>query len=275
MGLGPSKNSRKQDCLIFSIAVLWLCGFAKRTRPAGRKRCRRAPRHYDCNAFSTVHFPPSTVFLFFLLLAGCGPGNSTSHAEAGKPLAGVKLRLVVVNDPAIATAVRGLRDEWNAQTGAELEVIEATEKDIADAAALPGDAVICPAHLLGPLAEAKRLAPVPRSIVRDPLGPWSQTFELLRNQEAVWGSEVYGVPLGSPVLCCYYRANLLEKLHRPPPRTWKEYEELARLLRGRGEARWGKVRNGRAVGPRLGRAGSPGPGRVLRQGARQLYDAVR
>ena len=99
---------------------------------------------------------------------------------------------------------------------------------------LPGDAVICPAYLLGPLAEAKRLAPVPRSIARDPNGPWSQTFELLRNQEAVWGNEVYGVPLGSPVFCCYYRADLLEKLHRKPPQTWKEYEELARLLREEG-----------------------------------------
>jgi ABC-type glycerol-3-phosphate transport system substrate-binding protein len=170
------------------------------------------------------------VFLF-LFLAGCGPGNPASQSETGRPLAGVKLRLVVVDDPAIATAVRGLKDEWNAQTGSEIEVIETSEKQIADAGTLPGDAAICPAHLLGPLAEAKRLAPVPQGIVREPNGPWSQTFELLRNQEAVWGKEAYGVPLGSPVFCCYCRADLLEKLHSKPPRTWKEYEELARLLR--------------------------------------------
>jgi multiple sugar transport system substrate-binding protein len=109
-----------------------------------------------------------------------------------------------------------------------------TEKQIPDAATLPGDAVICPEYLLGPLAEAKRLAPVPRSIARDPKGPWSQTFELLRNQAAVWGNEVYGVPLGSPVFCCYYRTDLLEALHRKPPQTWKEYEELARLFREEG-----------------------------------------
>ena len=53
------------------------------------------------------------------------PATRRRKAETGKPLAGVKLRLVVVDDPAIATAVRGLRDEWNAQTGAEVEVIEA------------------------------------------------------------------------------------------------------------------------------------------------------
>ncbi len=94
--------------------------------------------------------------------------------------------------------------------------------------------MILPEHLLGPLAEAKALAPVPQSIARDLKNPWSQTFELLRDQEAVWGNEVFGVPLGSPVLCCYYRADLLEKLHRKPPQTWKEYEELARLLRAEG-----------------------------------------
>ncbi len=152
----------------------------------------------------------------------------------------MKLRLVVVDDPAIANAVRGLKDEWNAQTGSEVEVIETSEKGIADAATLPGDAVICPEYLLGPLAELKRLAPVPRSVARDPQGPRSQTFELLRNQEAVWGNEVYGIPLGSPVFCCYYRADLLEKLHRKPPQTWKEYEELARLARDQG-AKYGTV----------------------------------
>ena len=40
------------------------------------------------------------------------------------------------------------------------------------------------------------------------------------------------MPFGSPVLTCYYRADLLEKLHRKPPRLWTEYEELAKLLAG-------------------------------------------
>ena len=174
--------------------------------------------------------------LCFSFSPAARPATRRLNREAGKPLAGVKLRLVVVDDPAIATAIRGLRDEWNAQTGAEVEVIETTRRT-ADAATLPGDAMICPAYLLGPLAEAKRLAPVPRGITRDPQGPWSQTFELLRNQEAVWGNEVYGVPLGSPVFCCYYRADLLEKLHRKPPQTWKEYEEAGPAApRGRPES---------------------------------------
>jgi len=196
----------------------------------------QAPRHFGSNTVHALCLPLPVVLL--LCLIGCSPDASTSPNDSGKRWVGVKLRLIVVNDPAIATAVRGLRDEWNAQTGAEVEVIETAEKKITEKQITGteprGDAVICPAYLLGPLAEAKRLIPVPRSIARDPRGPWSQTFELLRNQEAVWGHEVYGVPLGSPVFCCYYRADLLEKLHRKPPRTWKEYEELARLFREEG-----------------------------------------
>jgi len=172
------------------------------------------------------------VCLVFLLLAGCSPEAPKSPQEAGKRLAGVKLRLVVVDDAAIAAAARGLKDEWNAQTGSEVEVSEANAKQAAEAIA--GDAVICPSYLLGPLADAKRLAPVPPGIVRDPNGPWRQTFELLRDQESVWGKEVYGVSLGSPVFCCYFRADLLDKLHRKPPQTWKEYGELAALLREEG-----------------------------------------
>ena len=217
-----------------------------------------APRKYSRKFRGFISL--FTVLVLFLVLARCSPRNRRRKAKSARPLAGVKLRLVVVDDPAIATAVRGLKDEWNAQTGSEIEVVESTEKQIADAGPLPGDAVICPAYLLGPLAEAKRLAPVPRSIARDPQGPWSQTFELLRNQEAVWGNEVYGVPLGSPVFCCYYRADLLEKLHRKPPRTWKEYEELARLLREEG-AKSGESSTARSSRwPAAGRGSCSWPG---------------
>src|SRR5208282_1949266 len=187
----------------------------------------------------------SLLSLSLLFLTGCGSDAKTSQGDSSKRLAGVKLRLVLVDDPAIATAVRGLRDEWKAQSGCDVEVAESrgdefAAKQVSDSAPLPGDAVICPECLMGPLAETKRLAPVPRSVSQDPNAPWSQTFDLLRNQEAVWGNEVYGVPMGSPVFCCYYRADLLDELHRKPPRTWKEYEDLARRARDAG-AKYGTI----------------------------------
>ncbi len=114
----------------------------------------------DC--FIKTSFAPLRLCVSIVLLfSGCSSGNSISETPSAKPLAGVKLKLVVVDDPAIAAAVRGLKDEWNSQTGAELSVTECKEKDLAEAQTLPGDAVICPAYMLAPLAEANAPGPGP------------------------------------------------------------------------------------------------------------------
>ena len=90
------------------------------------------------------------------LLAGCpGAGSNPNQAPGQRPLAGVSLRLAVVDDPGLAAAAERLGGEWNAQTGATLEVVRKSEAEIAGAAALPADALLCPSHLMGPLAEAQ------------------------------------------------------------------------------------------------------------------------
>ena len=86
----------------------------------------------------TAHCPLSTA----TLPACCWPAArvptpARSESPAERPLEGVKLRLAVVDDPALAAAVGRVRGEWNAQTGASLEVIEATETGL--------DAGRCPA----------------------------------------------------------------------------------------------------------------------------------
>ena len=67
-----------------------------------RKGAKPQRRKLACRSLITV-----LSIVFLCLLAGCGPRDPASQGETGKPLAGVKLRLVVVDDPAIATAVRG------------------------------------------------------------------------------------------------------------------------------------------------------------------------
>ncbi len=169
------------------------------------------------------------ILICCLLLPGCTkPKPSAEEQAAERPLAGLKLRLAVVDDPALAAAVGRVQGEWNAQTGAELQVQEITEKELNEAESLPADAVICPSHLLGVLAERGLVTPVPKTILRG--AQWGGIFELLRLREAAWGTEIMAVPFGSPVLCCYYRADLLEKLNRRPPRDWNEYQQLAKLL---------------------------------------------
>jgi len=160
-------------------------------------------------------------------------------ATAG--LAGVELQLVVVGDSEMAETAGKLQGEWqaltrsaDAPTGCRLQVRSITEDELLAAEVMPGDAVICPSCLLGPLAERKLITPLPKQLLRDKGNDWGEVFELLRLSETTWGAEVEAVAFGSPVLTCYYRADLLEKLGRTPPRTWKEYHELARLLADRG-----------------------------------------
>ncbi len=177
-----------------------------------------------------------------LVLAGC-PSPEPEAPEPEAPLAGTELRLTIVADPAMARSAERLRGEWNAQTGGRFSVAEATAEEVLAAASLPGDAVIVPSALLGPLAQRDGIAPVrPRTPSADPFAaqPSAQpsaraaaraaVFEALRRGEAVWGATAMGIPFGSPVLVCYYRADLLKQVDRRPPRTWEEYRTLACLL---------------------------------------------
>ena len=166
---------------------------------------------------------------FALLSAGCPP--STPKPRPGKdrlPLKGVTLRLAVAADPAMAEAIMQLRGEWNAQTGAELEIVELSEDDLRKAETLAADALIIPSYMLGELAERDLISPVPKAITES--DQWAGVFNLSKLREAAWGGRIVAVPFGSPVFCCYYRADLLEKLGRRPPQSWEDYQELAKLL---------------------------------------------
>ena len=190
------------------------------------------------SARETIHYPLSTIHSLLPASAlGRLPevGFRLEEKPAARRLDGVTLRLAVVNDPALAAAVVRVKGEWNAQTGSELEVIETTEKKLLQAERLPADAVLCPSHLLGVLAERKQIAPVPRKICTSP--EWAGVFSLLRLREAVWGNQTMAVPFGSPVFCCYYRADLLEKLGRRPPKTWDEYQDVGQVAREKLPAR--------------------------------------
>jgi multiple sugar transport system substrate-binding protein len=174
---------------------------------------------------------------------GCGGTPPAVDQAAPPPLLGTKVRLVVADDPPMAAAIGRLRDQWTAESGSELEVRETTGRELAAAQRLPGDAVICPSGLLTTLAERGLVAPLAGRGYREDSGPWSETFDLLRVCEATWAGQTMAVPLGSPLLCCYYRADLLAKLGRRPPQTWAEYIELARLLKAKegGPPRYGTI----------------------------------
>jgi ABC-type glycerol-3-phosphate transport system substrate-binding protein len=175
-----------------------------------------------------------------LLAGGCFRGEDKSNQPAMKgarpPLAGIKLKLLVVDDPEMAKALRLLRGQWQGSSGAELEVAETSEQELLAAGPSDADCLIYPVRHLGLLAERDWLAPLDDTLPQDPSLDWPDVFESPKNRDAVWGATPYAVPFGSPVLVCAYRADLLRRIGREPPRTWKEYQQLAELLANQGAA---------------------------------------
>ena len=189
------------------------------------------------------------VACLMLVAAGC-PRQDSQPAKppAAEPLSGVTFRLLVADDPALAKAAGRLRGQWHAQTGSDFTVVDTTEQDLAAAKSLDADGVIVSTAMIGALAARGLIAAVPEQPPHaepadnanagdkgdgetgDGGSQWGGIFELLQLHKATWGKQLMAVPMGSPVLVCYYRADLLEKLHRQPPQTWEEYRALAELL---------------------------------------------
>jgi ABC-type glycerol-3-phosphate transport system substrate-binding protein len=146
----------------------------------------------------------------------------------------------------MAGAIDQLKGEWKAQTGSTLQVDQAARLDLAGTAPPEADAVLAGSSQLAELAARSWIVFMPQGMLDErgeagsgtaKAGPrqggWTEVFTLLRAREAVWGGATVAVPFGSPVLTLYYRADLLEKLGARPPRTWTEYQKLAKLLEDR------------------------------------------
>lgn len=172
-----------------------------------------------------------------LLLVGCT--NDARHAqndaavEKELPWKGISLRLVVAGDRQLAEAVDRLRGEWQASTGADLQVAEINEEELLGDQPPQADAIIYPAYDLGALAERQWLRPLPdKTLSSDDLA-WADIFEADKTFDANWGPVTYAFPFGSPTFVCFYRKDLLDRLSREPPANWGEYQELAAALADR------------------------------------------
>ena len=118
----------------------------------------------------SFHFQPAlrtnlicTFAVAVLLLNGC-PGRENEKNPVD-PRPGATLRLLVVDDPRMADAIRPLRGEWQARMQSKFDVEEMTEADLLTAKTLAADAVIYPSYRLGVLAERGQIVSVPENIL--------------------------------------------------------------------------------------------------------------
>jgi multiple sugar transport system substrate-binding protein len=187
-----------------------------------------------------LHYSPSLTIYFLLALVsagGCGSQRDRAAETSGdQPGRQIELKLLVVDDPAMAEAIERLRAEWKAQSGATLVIESVSREDFRSAQSPTAgrDAVIYPEEQLGKLAEANAIVPLPSEYADSRELAWSDTFELVQVAEVRWNQAPWAVSFGSALLTCYYRADLFEKLHKRPPQTWSDYHELAGFFAERG-----------------------------------------
>lgn len=172
-----------------------------------------------------------------LACAACGPRTEQPPLSSEGRLDGVTVRLVVVDDPALAAAIGELAGEWSASTGAQLVVSQARGSELlavddAEAALAPleADALVYPVGWMGALAARERLLPIPDDVLSSSALAWPDLLELLAVQEATWGGKVWAVPLGTVLLTCYMRGDLVDALDAQPPYDWSSYDALAARL---------------------------------------------
>jgi len=178
----------------------------------------------------TIRFAVLACIVVSLATGGCRKAEPRARKTASSRAAAVSLTLAIVGDPEMATAVRRLRSEWRARTGGSLNIVE-FDRVAANLKALSAaDALIVPTSEIGLLAARDLLLRVPEQTLASDVLDWRDVFELTRLAECAWGDGPIVVPLGSPVLVCYYRADFLEQLNRKPPSTWQQYAELVELL---------------------------------------------
>jgi multiple sugar transport system substrate-binding protein len=196
-------------------------------------------------------------------LSGCS-GQEAEKPAAHPTFAGIKLSLGVVGDPAVLTGVTAARGEWTASRQADLAIASEPIRDLAK----PGDAdlLIFPGQALGELIDHDLLEEIPNSVVippepaADPLKPkahkepsdekpedpfqYEDLAPVFRDQAAKYGTDRYALPVGGSVLVLVYRRDAFASeanqkaakehgVKLEAPKTWTEFDALARFFQGR------------------------------------------
>jgi hypothetical protein len=137
------------------------------------------------------------MFQAALLFAGCQskPPVPVVAPSAQLPTS-VALRVLVVNDPALAEAIGRLTGEWHEQSGGELTASSKPWSDVAAAENIEADVIIFPTRYLGELCTRSCLRPVRKSVLEDKTLDFEDVFPIVRRQLITWGGQVMALPLG-------------------------------------------------------------------------------
>jgi ABC-type glycerol-3-phosphate transport system substrate-binding protein len=144
------------------------------------------------------------VFAFLMyapaLLLGCAKSETSSQESqpkvASQPGTSVTLRVLVVNEPAVAQAINRLRGEWAERATGEMRAISITWDELTTAKSLDADVVVFPSRYLGELCVRGWLRPLRTNVLQSEDFNSEDFFPLVRRELMKWGGQVMAAPLG-------------------------------------------------------------------------------
>ena len=166
-----------------------------------------------------------------LLLAVAAPAT----AQDEKPFAGINVNLLTFNGPQVAEPLIRRAPDFEALTGAHINVIAVAFQDIYDKAFLDAslgvnsfDAYVFNPQWLGDFAGPGYLEDLTDRIAADPSIEWDDIGPFFRDFSATYDGKTYTIPLDGDFHMVYYRSDLIDT----PPTTWDEYLAIAEQFNG-------------------------------------------
>jgi multiple sugar transport system substrate-binding protein len=200
-----------------------------------------------------------------LVIAGCGPATPSGATSAGPSTAasapaatsetpasagpatpapsqafkGVNVNLLTFNGPQVAEPLQRRAPDFEALTGAHVNVIAVGFQTIYDKALLDAstqtnsfDAYVFDPQWMGDFVGPGYLLDLTDRVKADTTLKWDDIGPFFRDFNATYNGKVYTIPLDGDFHMVYYRKDILEKDGVKPPATWDDYLTIAQKYNG-------------------------------------------
>ncbi len=207
-----------------------------------------------------------------LTSVGCG-GTTPTPPPLAKPFLGTKLVVGVVGDRALLPSIKAQRGEWSARSGAELVVLDepvdprTLDKAGADVLVFPGDRMgdLIELKALATIADSTVIPPAPVAEGNEPPPPpppddlkYKDIIPAYRDQIDKYGPNRVALPIGGTALVVAFHRAAFDSpamkeaaktagIRLEPPKTWDEFDALAKFFHGKDTNGDGKPEAGVAL----------------------------
>ena len=162
--------------------------------------------------------------------------EAAPSASGAQDFTGVTVNLLTFNGPQVAEPLQRRAPDFEALTGAKINVIAVGFQEIYDKAILDlstgtnsFDAFVFNPQWLGDFTGPGYLEDLSSRVTSDPVLDWQDIGPFFRDFNATYAGKTYMIPLDGDFHMVYYRSDLIDT----PPKTWDEYLTIAAANHGK------------------------------------------